>query len=294
MAIEEARPNIKSLKNILSSWALYILCSGLGVFAFIQPFFSAEVKQHLGYTQIRAHETPWMVTLALSLCVCVIIFEIQNQAVNTRIIALMGMLVAINSSLRFMEVAIPGPGGFSPVFFLILMVGYTFGSRFGFLMGALTLFVSALITGGVGPWLPGQMFTAGWVGMSAPLIKPLSNWVSKIFKKPGNKIEIIFLAILGAIWGLLYGAVMNLWAWPFISGPIDQYWSPGISAHDTITRYLAYYMITSLAWDLCRSIGNVLLISIFGAPVLRILRRFNDRFSFSHIEKPLHNINELI
>ena len=26
----------------------------------------------------------------------------------------------------------------------------------------MTMFVSALITGGVGPWLPGQMITAGW------------------------------------------------------------------------------------------------------------------------------------
>ena len=37
-------------------------------------------------------------------------------------------------------------------------------------MGALTLFTSAIITGGVGPWLPGQMFVAGWVGMSVRLL----------------------------------------------------------------------------------------------------------------------------
>jgi energy-coupling factor transport system substrate-specific component len=261
---------------------LTILCTGLGVFAFIQPFLSPEINQNPGYNQIRTHETPWMVTLALCLCVGIIIYEIQSQAVNTRIIALMGMLVAINSSLRFMEVAIPGPGGFSPIFFLIIMVGYVFGSHFGFLMGALTLLVSALITGGVGPWLPGQMFTAGWVGMSAPLIKPFVNWVSRLFKISGNRTEIILLSFLGAFWGLLFGAVMNLWSWPFISGPSDQYWSPGIGIHATLSRYLAYYLITSLAWDLCRSIGNVLLISLLGAPVLRTLRRFKERFTFSY------------
>lgn len=261
---------------------LYILCTGLGIFAFLQPFFLPDIKQSYAYTQIRSNDAPWMVTLALSLCVFIIFYEIQTQAVNTRIIALMGMLVAINSSLRFLEVAIPGPGGFSPVFFLIVMVGYVYGSYFGFLMGALTLFVSALITGGVGPWLPGQMFTAGWVGMSSPLIKPIVHYLAKILKKNEMKIEIFFLAIFGAIWGLLYGAIMNLWAWPFISGPSNQYWTPGISFGNTLLRYSAYYLITSLAWDLCRSAGNVLLISLLGAPVIKTLRRFQDRFSFSY------------
>ncbi len=134
----------------------------MGIFSFVQPFFTPGIKQYFGYTQIRSDDTPWMVTLALSLCVFIITYEVQTQAVNTRIIALMGMLVAINSSLRFMEVAIPGPGGFSPVFFLIIMLGYVYGSH-SFYEGALSLFVAALITGGVGPWLPGQKFTAvGW------------------------------------------------------------------------------------------------------------------------------------
>jgi energy-coupling factor transport system substrate-specific component len=40
------------------------------------------------------------------------------------------------------------------MFLLIILTGYVFGARVGFLMGALSLMVSALITGGVGPWLP--------------------------------------------------------------------------------------------------------------------------------------------
>ena len=49
----------------------------------------------------------------------------------------------------------------------LILGGYVFGARFGFLFGAFALLVSALITGGVGPWLPYQMFAAGWMGLSA-------------------------------------------------------------------------------------------------------------------------------
>jgi len=273
---------IRSLKVFLSKWAVILLCSGLGILAFIRPFFTNGIEHQMGYANIRSSETPWMVVLAISLCVLVIIYEIQTQSVNTCIIAFMGMLVAINSSLRFLETAIPGPGGFSPIFFLIIMVGYVFGCNFGFLMGALTLIVSALITGGVGPWLPGQMFTAGWVGMSAPLIKPIISSLKMLFSKWNFNVEVASLAVFGAIWGLLFGAIMNLWSWPFISGPSNLYWAPGTGTTDTLYRYLTYYIMTSLTWDFCRSIGNILLILVFGAPVIKILNRFKNRFSFTY------------
>lgn len=223
-------------------------------------------------------ETPLLYVLLLTLCLCVLLYEVQGEAVKSRQVALLGVLVAINSVLRFIEIAIPGPGGFTPIFFLIIMTGVVFGGRFGFLMGALTLFVSALITGGVGPWLPGQMFTAGWMGMSAALCRPLIVGLHLA----GKKGELWLLMVVGAIWGLAYGAIMNLWAWPFVAGPADQYWAPGISLLDTLRRYGVYYLVTSLAWDLASSVGNVLLIGIFGAPTLKALRRFEQRLVFSY------------
>ena len=93
--------------------------------------------------------------------------ETQSSVLDNKMIAFLGVLISINAGLRFLENAIPGPAGFSPTFFLIILVGYFFGSRIGFLMGAMTMFVSGLITGGIGPWLPGQMITAGWVGQTA-------------------------------------------------------------------------------------------------------------------------------
>ena len=45
-----------------------------------------------------------------------------------------------------------GTAGVELVFFLVILSGRVLGAGFGFVLGALTLFASALITSGVGPW----------------------------------------------------------------------------------------------------------------------------------------------
>jgi energy-coupling factor transport system substrate-specific component len=213
------------------------------------------------------------------LCFVVLLFEVQSQGMSAKVVALLGILTAMNSVLRFAEVAIPGPGGFSPIFLLITLGGYVFGARFGFLLGTLTLFVSAIITGGVGPWLPYQMFTAGWAGMAAPLCRP----VVRGLHAEGRWGEVAVLAAYGAGWGLLYGLIINIWFWPFVSGSPQMYWQPGIGLEETLRRYAAFYIVTSLFWDSMALVGNALLIGGFGRPVLRVLQRFQQRFDFEYI-----------
>lgn len=269
---------------------IYLLCTGIGLLGLLYPLiFPGLVEAGIG-SQARAAELPLMLTLLLAVCVVVMLYELQGQSVDTKLVSLLGLLVSINAALRFLEVAIPGPGGFSPIFFLIVLTGYVFGGRFGFLMGSLTIFVSALVTGGVGPWLPSQMFAAGWAGMSAPLCKP----AVKSLRLKGRFGEVLLLAVFGALWGIIYGIIMNLWSWPFISGPAEQYWQPGISGVETIKRYLLYYLVTSLVWDLARAAGNFLFILLFGGAALRVLCRFRRKFHFQYnptqpletVEKP--------
>ena len=266
------------MKEKLLGFAIYLIATGVGVASFLYPFFSPALRAHATLNNARAGETPLMYTLLLGICLVVLLFEVQSQSVDTKLIALLGILVAINSALRFIEVAIPAPGGFSPIFFLIILVGYTYGARLGFLMGALTLFTSAIITGGVGPWLPSQMFVAGWVGMSAPLMRA----VVRLLKAEQKPAEAIALALFGAAWGVLYGAMMNLWSWPYMAGSPDQYWSAGSGWAATWQRYGVYYLATSLVWDLSCALGNFLLILMAGPATLRALRRFKQRFSFSY------------
>jgi energy-coupling factor transport system substrate-specific component len=288
------------LRSRLFSLAIYLASTASGLLVLLYPFFLPALPVGSVPGQMHAGEMPFLMLLLLGLCLLVVLYEAQGQTVNTKLIALLGVLVAINSALRFLETAIPGPGGFTPIFFLIILTGYVFGGRVGFLMGALTLLVSALVTGGVGPWLPSQMFTAGWVGMSTPLLRSLMGGVRRLSSRsphrPGSGAsplqettrrrleqgEILLLAAFGLLWGFLYGAIMNLWEWPFIVGPQAQSWSPNIGLLATLQRYAVFYLATSLVWDAIGAFGTALMMLAFGGPALRVLRRFRQRFTFTY------------
>jgi energy-coupling factor transport system substrate-specific component len=256
----------------------YVLTTGIGVVAFLYPFWLPALNQSSLQQQAHAADSALMLTLLVGLCLAVLLLEVQSQGVSTKTVALLGVLVAVNATLRFVEVAIPGPGGFSPIFPLIVLAGYVFGGRFGFLLGVLTLLVSAILTGGVGPWLPYQMFAAGWVGLSAPLCRPIVRRLGG----NGSVGEVAVLAVFGGYWGLLYGAIMNVWFWPFAAGPAQMYWQPGTGPWETLQRYLVFYVVTSLVWDLARMLGNMLLIAAGAKAILRVLRRFQLRFVFTY------------
>lgn len=262
----------------LSAFIIYGLTSLMGVVAFLYPFWLPAVTQGQDTTFAHGQDAPVLLAVLVGLSFAVLLLEVQSAAGNAKMVALLGVLVAINSILRFAETAIPGPGGFSPIFVLIVLGGYVFGSRIGFLLGAMTLLVSALITGGVGPWLPYQMFTAGWVGLSVPLCRP----VVRVLGWQGKWGEVLILALYGAVWGFIYGAIMNLWFWPYAAGSADQYWSPGIGLAATLQRYALFYAVTSFLWDLMLALGNLLMILAFGRAILRLLQRFHARFLYTY------------
>jgi energy-coupling factor transport system substrate-specific component len=280
------------MRSRLFSLSIYLAATFSGILVLLYPFFIPLMSDQAGVGTQATGELPFLMTFLLGLCLLVLLYEAQGQMTNTKLIALLGILVAINSALRFIETAIPGPGGFTPIFFLIILVGYVFGGRIGFLMGALTMLVSALVTGGVGPWLPAQMFTAGWVGMSTVVMLPILNVVRRHQREKQQvnlKIELYLLAGFGLAWGFAYGAVMNLWQWPFIAGPQSQSYIAGLGLVQTIKHYLAYYLVTSFIWDVMAAAGNLILILVLGAPALRALRRFQQRFEFNY--QPDHLTN---
>lgn len=275
-----ARPRRRAARWL--SHATLALIGLIGLVAFLYPFFLPGFEQS-GEATAHAGDALLLVGLLVVLSLTVLFAEMESSTTSSKTVAVLGILTAINASLRLAEsvVSVLNIGGFTPIFFLIILCGYTFGSRFGFLLGALTLLVSGILTGGVGPWLPFQMFTAGWVGMTAGWLP--AEWLRgpRLARAHGSlNTEIVVLALFGGIWGLLYGAVMNLYFWPFAVGA-GTYWAPGMSWRDTLAQYTLFYLATSLWWDAVRAAGNAGMLLLFGGAVLKVLRRFQRRF---HLE----------
>lgn len=255
--------------RLSASALILILASLVGVAAFLSPFFAPTLRQSEGMVMAHSQDALFVLLLLTVLALAAVFAHVREGRMSAKTLALLGALAAVGAVLRF----VPGPAGFSAVFFLPILAGYVFGAQFGFLVGVLTLLASAFMTGGVGPWLPYQMFASGWTAAAVGLLpRP----------RPNSRAETALLAAAGFVLGLFYGAVMNLWFWPFVFQPAQAhlYWQPGQGPAVALRRYALFYLATSLWWDVWRGVGNAALIVLFGAPVLRLLRRYEQRFHF--------------
>ena len=233
--------------------------AGLALFAW--PFFG---------TSLPASTPAWSLTVA-SLAGLLIV-ETGARQLDARGIALLAAIAAIDTALRL--AVIEGIGGFSPIYFLVLCAGYALGPSYGFLAGALSILVSALAGGGVGPWVPYQVFAVGWVGAAAGVA---GHWGANL---PGRR-DVIVLAAVGAVMGWVVGALLDIQDWVSVyRGNPTLGWQPGMDAATALVHFGRYYLLTSLAYDTFRAAGNALMVVALGAPVLAALARLRARLSF--------------
>ena len=143
----------------------------IGVAAFLSPFWLARAQTTGADRTAHGGDAPLLFAVIGVLCLVVLLIETGGGAdPDAKRVALLGVLVAANAALRL----IPGIFGASPIFFLPICVGFVWGPSFGFLLGAASIAVSGLLTGGIGPWLPFQMMTLGWVGLTAGVVGALT------------------------------------------------------------------------------------------------------------------------
>lgn len=245
--------------------AALALISILGVMAFGWPLLadSASGVAHSG-------DAPWLFAALLPLLLAVVIAAIADGGIDAKAIAMLGVLAAAGAALRPLGA---GTAGIEPMFFLMVLSGRVLGPGFGFVLGAVSMFASALLTGGVGPWLPFQMLSMGWVGMGAGLL-PGARGLR-------GRRELLLLAAYGAVSAVLYGTVMNLQGWPYIGGlSTGVSFVPGDPLGENLARFLAYCLATSLGWDLPRAALTVVLSLTLGPAVLKALRRATRRAAF--------------
>ena len=114
------------------------------------------------------------------------------------------------------------------------------------------------------------MFAWGLMGASGSLIR----W---IINKQGKKVPSRFtLAIIGFIWGILYGWILNIWFWLLFIEP-----------HTILTFILSN--LSSSYFDLLHGLGNAVFLYYYGKKTIYMLERFHERF---FIVQPNAEVNE--
>jgi energy-coupling factor transport system substrate-specific component len=238
----------------------------VGLAAFFWPFLAQP-----GSGLAHSADAPWLFVLLIALLTALVVAELSGGGLDAKTVAVLGVLAAAGGALRVFSA---GTAGLEPMFFLLVMAGRVLGRGVGFVLGALAVLVGAFLTGGVGPWTPFQMIAAGWVGFGAGCLP-----------RATGRPERVILAGYGMAAGLLYGLVMNLWFWPFLTTgvPAVMAFVPGDPVTANLARYSTFYLATSLGWDLPRGVLTAVLVMVAGRPVLASLRRGSRRAAFGAV-----------
>jgi energy-coupling factor transport system substrate-specific component len=212
-------------------------------------------------------EPPFLFLFLLPLVVVVVLAEMGEGGMDSRVLAVLGVLSAVNAVMRGLGA---GTAGIELVFFLLILGGRVFGAGFGFVLGCTSLFASALLTAGVGPWLPFQMICSAWVGMGAGLLP----------RRVGGRAEIAMLVAYAVVASYLFGLLMNLSFWPFALGIVvpghegSLSYVAGAPVLENAHRFLVYTLLTSTGgWDTGRAVTTGVAIVVLGPAILTTLRR---------------------
>jgi energy-coupling factor transport system substrate-specific component len=225
------------------------------------PSITASVDQ--------AHLAQSVFIVLMPLMIVTVLVEFSSGQITARQLAVLGVLTALNAVVRL---AGAGTSGIETAFFLIILGAYVFGAGFGFLLASGSILVSALISGGVGPWLPFQMMAAGLVGIGAALLPHAKvAWLARTV-----------LVAYGVVAAFLYGALMTLYNWPFLAGTgTSVSYVAGAGLLENLRRFISYELVTGgLVWDAGRALTTAVLLLLTSRALLATLNRAANRAGF--------------
>ena len=229
----------------------------VGVLAFFWPFLadSQSLVQNTGAA------TPLLFALVMGLVVVVVLAQMSQGVLTSRSIALLGLLVAVVTALRPLGA---GLAGIEPLWVVVIVGGWALGPAFGFALGSVSLFTSALVTAGVGPWLPFQMIAAGWIGLGAGIIG----------RRLVNRQSRFLIAGYGLCAAFAYGLLMNLWFWPTaVNLPAQLAFDVTAGAPENLAQWWRFSVATSLGFDIPRALVTAILLAFAGPALVSLLRR---------------------
>lgn len=144
---------------------------------------------------------------------------------------------------------------FKPVAAIVIISGVCFGGETGFLVGAVTGFVSNFFFG-QGPWTPWQMFAFGLIGFIAGLL-----FETGLLRK--TKLSLCIFGFLAAL--IVYGGIMN-------PASVIMYQSAPTKA------MLASAYAMGLPYDIIHAVSTAVFLWLIAEPMLDKLERIKVKY----------------
>lgn len=229
------------------------------VLAFTYPFWMSLAGASVT-SSARARALPLIAAAIGLFIVTAVAFQLERRSIRPATLSLLAALGTIGGFARVFDL----PAGGNLIFTVIVLGAAAYGAEFGFLLGLSSMGIGALLTGGLGPWLPFQMLAAAALGAVCGL-------GARLVRSRGFASRLA-LAALGASAALVFGFVINLWSWPFLRQEGDLTWAPGAPMTTNLLHYWRYYVSTSLAWDAAGAALNAVTLFLVGDTALRALR----------------------
>lgn len=166
----------------------------------------------------------WVSLAVTLLSLLLFVAGFEKKEIGTRRSVLVSVMVALCIVGRLIPF-------FKPVTALVVLCAVYLGAQAGFYTGALAALLSNFIFG-QGPWTPFQMLAWGLIGLFAGLLST-----------PLQKSRVL-LMLYGAIAGVAYSAVMDVWSVLWATGSAEP--SAYLAALITALPHTALYVASNL------------------------------------------------
>lgn len=202
-----------------------------------------------GIIVFKDREYAW-ISLCVAVVSCVPFFvSFEKRSHGTTKLVILAVMTALSVAGRFAFSPVPH---FKPVTAMVIITGLYFGYESGFICGAFTALISNFMFG-QGPWTPFQMFSWGIIGLLAGLF-------AEILKK-----NIVALLVFGAISGVLFSLLMDVWTTLWWDGSFN------------VSRFI-FNITTAAPVTAVYAISNVVFLFLLNKPLGNKLQRIKTKY----------------
>ena len=179
-------------------------------------------------------------------------FAFENRKPKAREVVIISALCAIGVAGRTAFFMLPQ---FKPVAAIVIISGVAFGGETGFLVGAITAFVSNFFFG-QGPWTPWQMFSFGIICFLAGIM-----FQKGILRK--TKTDMCLFGFVATF--VIYGGIMN---------PASVImWQSNININMVLSSY-----VMGMPFDFIHAVSTVFFLFFAAEPMLEKLERIKIKY----------------